>query len=240
MGDRSPVTKGTLDVIVLRALAWGPMHGFEIVEWIDRTTNQSLDLTDAAVYQALYRMTTSSLGRGSVPAISPMTLNEAVFCGKNLFCMARLRSLVPLDVDDDDGADDAAAIRRDALAVSYRRQEKRCDAARRGERDGGVGLLRRLVGDWRRSLPVGRHPASANRRGRGMPVRSDEALKRLFGDEEFRLQDVTRLVVERLDVWSSLSEQEIQAIKAGSPEILQRLQAAAAQLMADLTTRFKR
>jgi hypothetical protein len=74
----------------------------------------------------------------------------------------------------------------------------------------------------------------------GMPVRSDEALKRLFGDEEFRLQDVTRLVVERLDVWSSLSEQEIQAIKAGSPEILQRLQAAAAQLMADLTTRFKR
>ena len=56
MADRSPVTKGTLDVIVLRALAWGPMHGFEIVEWIDRTTNQSLDLTDAAVYQALYRM----------------------------------------------------------------------------------------------------------------------------------------------------------------------------------------
>jgi len=53
---RSPVTKGTLDVIVLRALAWGPMHGFEIVEWIDRTTDQSLDLTDAAVYQALYRM----------------------------------------------------------------------------------------------------------------------------------------------------------------------------------------
>ena len=53
---RSPVTKGTLDVIVLRALAWGPMHGFEIVEWIERTTDRSLDLTDAAVYQALYRM----------------------------------------------------------------------------------------------------------------------------------------------------------------------------------------
>lgn len=56
MSPRSPVTKGTLDVIVLRALAWGPMHGFEIVEWIHRTTDQSLDLTDAAVYQALYRM----------------------------------------------------------------------------------------------------------------------------------------------------------------------------------------
>ena len=56
MAASSPVTKGTLDVIVLRALAWGPMHGFEIVEWIDRTTDQSLDLTDAAVYQALYRM----------------------------------------------------------------------------------------------------------------------------------------------------------------------------------------
>lgn len=56
MTDTAPVTKGTLDVIVLRALAWAPMHGFEIVEWIDRSTNGALDLTDAAVYQALYRM----------------------------------------------------------------------------------------------------------------------------------------------------------------------------------------
>jgi transcriptional regulator len=56
MADTLAVTKGTLDVIVLRALAWAPMHGFEIVEWIDRSTNRSLDVTDAAVYQALYRM----------------------------------------------------------------------------------------------------------------------------------------------------------------------------------------
>lgn len=74
----------------------------------------------------------------------------------------------------------------------------------------------------------------------GMPVRSDEALKALFGEEEFRLQDMSRLVLERLDVWSSFSEQEIQAIKAGSPEILQRLQAAAAQMVADLRSRFSR
>lgn len=50
------VAKGTLDVIVLRALAWNAMHGFEIVNWIEESTRYSLDITDAAVYQALYRM----------------------------------------------------------------------------------------------------------------------------------------------------------------------------------------
>lgn len=63
MAEPAPITKGTLDVIVLRALAWAPMHGFEIVEWIDRSTRQSLDLTDAAVYQALYRMERRGLVR---------------------------------------------------------------------------------------------------------------------------------------------------------------------------------
>jgi PadR family transcriptional regulator PadR len=65
MGDVLPVTKGTLDVIVLRALAWAPMHGFEIVEWIDRTTERSLDVTDAAVYQAVYRMERRGLLKAS-------------------------------------------------------------------------------------------------------------------------------------------------------------------------------
>jgi hypothetical protein len=30
MADTLPVVKGTLDVLVLKALSWGPMHGFEV------------------------------------------------------------------------------------------------------------------------------------------------------------------------------------------------------------------
>ena len=65
MADQLAISKGSLDVIVLRALAWGEMHGFEIVEWIDASTRQALDLTDAAVYQALYRMERRGLIKAS-------------------------------------------------------------------------------------------------------------------------------------------------------------------------------
>ena len=66
------VAKGTLDVIVLRALAWNAMHGFEIVNWIEESTQYSLDITDAAVYQALYRMEQ----RGLVKATWGVTENN--------------------------------------------------------------------------------------------------------------------------------------------------------------------
>ena len=36
---RLPVLKGTLDLLVLRALSWTPMHGFEIVSWLERAAN---------------------------------------------------------------------------------------------------------------------------------------------------------------------------------------------------------
>jgi transcriptional regulator len=65
MSDALPVAKGTLDVIVLRALAWEAMHGFEIVEWIDRSTDRALEVNDAAVYQALYRMERRGLVKAS-------------------------------------------------------------------------------------------------------------------------------------------------------------------------------
>ncbi len=51
-----PVVKGTLDVLVLRALQWAPMHGFEITSWIEERSSNSLEVEDSAVYQALYRM----------------------------------------------------------------------------------------------------------------------------------------------------------------------------------------
>ncbi|MDB4875760.1 MAG: transcriptional regulator, PadR-family [Gemmatimonadetes bacterium] len=54
--SRLPVLKGTLDLLVLRALSWTPMHGFEIVTWLERAANGSLELEDSALYQAVYRL----------------------------------------------------------------------------------------------------------------------------------------------------------------------------------------
>lgn len=56
MADSLTVIKGTLDVVVLKALSWTPMHGFEITRWIEQRSQGRLDIDDSALYQALYRM----------------------------------------------------------------------------------------------------------------------------------------------------------------------------------------
>lgn len=53
---RLPLLKGTLDLLVLRALSWTPMHGFEIVTWLEGAANGSLEIEDSALYQAVYRL----------------------------------------------------------------------------------------------------------------------------------------------------------------------------------------
>jgi PadR family transcriptional regulator PadR len=50
------VLKGTLDVLVLKALSWGPMHGFEITSWLEERSGGELDVVDAALLQAVHRM----------------------------------------------------------------------------------------------------------------------------------------------------------------------------------------
>jgi transcriptional regulator len=56
MTEPMSVIKGTLDVLVLKALSWQPMHGFEVTRWLERQSGHRLSLEDAALYQALYRM----------------------------------------------------------------------------------------------------------------------------------------------------------------------------------------
>ncbi len=48
--------QGTLDVMVLKSLSWGPMHGFGIAKWIRQTTDEILQIDDGALYPALHRM----------------------------------------------------------------------------------------------------------------------------------------------------------------------------------------
>jgi DNA-binding PadR family transcriptional regulator len=50
------VLKGTLDVLILKALTWGPRHGYEIVSWLEERSDGRLTATDAALIQALHRM----------------------------------------------------------------------------------------------------------------------------------------------------------------------------------------
>ena len=51
-----PVVKGTLDVLVLKALSSTPMHGFEVTRWLESRSGGRLDVEDSALYQALYRL----------------------------------------------------------------------------------------------------------------------------------------------------------------------------------------
>ena len=54
--DPLKLMRGTLDVLVLKTLSWGPMHGYAVSRWIRRRTDGTLDVEDAALYQALHRL----------------------------------------------------------------------------------------------------------------------------------------------------------------------------------------
>lgn len=54
--DVSDLLHGTLDVLVLKTLSWGPMHGYAIAEWIEQHGGGDLVIVDAALYKALHRL----------------------------------------------------------------------------------------------------------------------------------------------------------------------------------------
>lgn len=48
--------QGTVDVLILRTLAWASMHGYGISRWINDRSEGALAVEDAALYQALHRL----------------------------------------------------------------------------------------------------------------------------------------------------------------------------------------
>ena len=48
--------QGTLDVLVLRTLAWQTMHGYAISRWIRERTKGVIMIEDAPLYKALHRL----------------------------------------------------------------------------------------------------------------------------------------------------------------------------------------
>ncbi|MEJ7812937.1 MAG: PadR family transcriptional regulator [Gemmatimonadaceae bacterium] len=56
MSDALPLLKGTLDLLVLKTLSWGAMHGFGIASWLEDRSGGTLGVDDSALYQALHRL----------------------------------------------------------------------------------------------------------------------------------------------------------------------------------------
>ncbi|HEY9427203.1 MAG TPA: PadR family transcriptional regulator [Gemmatimonadaceae bacterium] len=48
--------QGTLDLLVLKTLSWGPAHGYAIARWIQQLTGQVLDVGEGSLYPALHRL----------------------------------------------------------------------------------------------------------------------------------------------------------------------------------------
>ena len=50
------VLPGTLDLLILKTLSWGPMHGLGVLRWIERVTERRLQIEEGALYPALHRL----------------------------------------------------------------------------------------------------------------------------------------------------------------------------------------
>jgi len=53
---RVDLVQGTLDMLILKALTWGSMHGYGITRWLEQTTDAALQVEEGSLYPALHRM----------------------------------------------------------------------------------------------------------------------------------------------------------------------------------------
>jgi transcriptional regulator len=73
MTDQLDVLRGTLELLILKAVATGPLHGYAIARWVKAASRDTLGVEDRALYIALHRLeakkairgrwTTSAVGR---------------------------------------------------------------------------------------------------------------------------------------------------------------------------------
>ena len=50
------ILRGTLDLLILKALSWGPAHGYGVARWIQLATNDALAVGEGSLYPALHRL----------------------------------------------------------------------------------------------------------------------------------------------------------------------------------------
>ena|SRR5439155_16045911 len=90
----SDLLRSSLDVLVLKALSWGPMHGYAISEWIESATDSLLLLGEGTLYPALHRLE----GRGWISADWGVSESNrrAKFYRLTAAGKARFRAQVPI------------------------------------------------------------------------------------------------------------------------------------------------
>jgi len=54
--SRADLLKGTLDLLVLKALSAGPRHGYGVARWLEESSRDLLRIEEGSLYPALYRM----------------------------------------------------------------------------------------------------------------------------------------------------------------------------------------
>jgi transcriptional regulator len=50
------ILRGTLDLLVLKAVSWGPAHGYAVARWIEQSTGDVLQVGEGSLYPALHRL----------------------------------------------------------------------------------------------------------------------------------------------------------------------------------------
>ena len=48
--------RGTLDLLILKTLTWGPAHGYTVARWIQQLTDDVLQVGEGSLYPALHRL----------------------------------------------------------------------------------------------------------------------------------------------------------------------------------------
>ena len=48
--------RGTLDLLILQGLSWGPAHGYAVARWIQQATGDALAIGEGTLYPALHRL----------------------------------------------------------------------------------------------------------------------------------------------------------------------------------------
>ena len=56
MSEILPLLKGTLDLLILKALSMGPAHGYALSVWLEGESGGHISVEDSAIYQALRRL----------------------------------------------------------------------------------------------------------------------------------------------------------------------------------------
>ena len=48
--------RSSLDLLILKAISWGPRHGYGVAEWIEQATDDALSVDEGTLYPALHRL----------------------------------------------------------------------------------------------------------------------------------------------------------------------------------------